>query len=64
MAITNQLNLLLSRLKSSILKQAFQGKLVALDPNDEPVEILLEKIRKEKQKIIKDGKTRRVSNVK
>ena len=33
--------------KNSILKQAFEGKLVPQDPNDEPAEILLEKIKKQ-----------------
>lgn len=40
------------RLKQSILKKAFEGKLVELDPNDEPVEILLERIKKEKAKLL------------
>ena len=34
-------------LRNSILKQAFEGKLVPQDPNDEPAEILLEKIKKQ-----------------
>jgi len=33
------------RLRQSVLKQAFEGKLVAQDPNDEPASVLLEKIR-------------------
>jgi len=36
-------------LKQSILKQAFEGKLVPQDPNDEPAEILLQKIKQEKE---------------
>ncbi|QLH09466.1 restriction endonuclease subunit S [Candidatus Nitrosotenuis sp. DW1] len=42
----------LNKLKQTILKQAFEGKLVPQDPNDEPAEILLQKIKQEKQKII------------
>ena len=37
------------RLRQSILKQAFSGKLVRQDPNDEPANVLLEKIRDEKE---------------
>lgn len=43
-------------IKHSVLKQAFEGKLVPQDPNDEPVEILLQKITEEKQKIINQTK--------
>lgn len=45
-----------NNLKSVILKQAFEGKLVPQDPNDEPAKILLEKIKQEKQKIISQSK--------
>ena len=38
----------LQTMKMSVLKQAFEGKLVPQDPNDEPVEKLLERIKKEK----------------
>jgi type I restriction enzyme S subunit len=41
----------IERLKQSILKKAFDGKLVEPDPNDEPVEVLLERIKKEKAKL-------------
>lgn len=41
-------------LRQSILKKAFEGKLVPQDPNDEPAEILLEKIKLEKQKSNKE----------
>jgi type I restriction enzyme S subunit len=46
-------------LKKSILQQAIQGKLVPQDPNDEPASVLLEKIAKEKQKLIKEGKIKK-----
>jgi len=53
-----------SSLKSSILKQAFEGKLVPQDPNDEPVEELLKKIKQEKELIQKQKTSRRNKNVK
>ena len=37
-------------LRQSILKKAFEGKLVAQDPNDEPASVLLERIKAEKAK--------------
>ena len=43
------------RLKKSILQEAVQGKLVSQDPSDEPAEALLERIRAEKQRLIKEG---------
>ncbi len=56
---------ILRSMKKSILKQAFKGKLVPQDPNDKPAETLLEKIKQEKQKIIKvKPKPRRKKNVK
>lgn len=42
-----------SRLRQSILKQAFSGKLVPQDPNDEPASVLLQRIQSEKANIIK-----------
>lgn len=48
-SISNNLNLL----KNSILKQAFVGKLVAQDPNDEPASLLMEKIKENKRQILK-----------
>ena len=47
------------KLKKSILQDAMQGKLVEQDPNDEPVEVLLEKIRAEKQKLFEEGKIKK-----
>ncbi|MCC8135991.1 MAG: restriction endonuclease subunit S, partial [Ruminococcus sp.] len=47
------------QLKKSILQQAVQGKLVPQDENDEPASVLLERIRAEKQKLIKEGKIKR-----
>ncbi|HFU4463887.1 TPA: restriction endonuclease subunit S [Streptococcus suis] len=47
------------KLKKSILQYAMQGKLIAQDPNDEPVEVLLEKIRAEKQKLYEEGKLKK-----
>ena len=44
------------KLRSSILQEAIQGKLVSQDPNDEPASILLEKIREEKERLIKEKK--------
>ena len=49
-------------LKKSILQWAVQGKLVDQDPNDEPADILLAKIRAEKEKLIKEGKIKRDKN--
>ena len=46
-------------LKKSILQEAVQGKLVPQDPSDEPVEALLERIRAEKQRLIKEGKIKK-----
>ena len=47
------------KLKKSILQYAMQGKLVDQDPNDESVEVLLEKIRAEKQKLFEEGKIKK-----
>ncbi|MGI1837433.1 restriction endonuclease subunit S [Lactococcus garvieae] len=47
------------KLRKSILQYAMQGKLVPQDPNDEPVEVLLEKIRQEKQKLYEEGKLKK-----
>ncbi len=46
-------------LKKSILQEAVQGKLVPQDPSDEPASVLLERIRAEKEQLIKAGKIKR-----
>ena len=50
------------KLKSSILQDAIQGKLVPQDSNDEPASVLLEKIRDEKERLIKEKKIKRNKN--
>ena len=50
------------QLKNSILQMAVQGKLVPQDPNDEPASVLLERIRKEKEQLIKEGKIKKEKN--
>ena len=50
------------QLKNSILQMAVSGKLVPQDPNDEPASVLLERIRKEKEKLIKEGKIKKEKN--
>ncbi|SCJ49841.1 EcoKI restriction-modification system protein HsdS [uncultured Ruminococcus sp.] len=47
------------QLKNSILQMAVQGKLVPQDPNDEPASILLQRIKAEKQELIKTGKIKK-----
>ena len=47
------------QLKKSILREAVQGKLVPQDSNDEPASVLLERIRAEKEALIKAGKIKR-----
>ena len=47
------------QLKKSILQEAVQGKLVSQDPIDEPASVLLERIRAEKQRLIKEGKIKK-----
>ena len=46
-------------LKKSILQEAVQGKLVPQDPADEPASVLLERIRAEKEQLIKAGQIKR-----
>ena len=47
------------QLKNSILQLAIQGKLVPQDPKDEPASVLLESIRKEKERLFKEGKLKK-----
>ena len=49
----------ISIVKSKILDLAIRGKLVPQDPNDEPASVLLERIRAEKEELIKQGKIKR-----
>ncbi|GAH71933.1 unnamed protein product, partial [marine sediment metagenome] len=47
------------KLREMILQFAVQGKLVPQDPNDEPASVLLEKIKKEKERLVNEGKIRK-----
>ena len=49
-------------LKKSVLREAVQGKLVPQDSNDEPASVLLERIRAEKQALVKAGKIKKDKN--
>ena len=49
-------------LRKSILQQAIQGKLVPQDPNDEPAAVLLERIREEKARLVKEKKIKKDKN--
>ena len=49
----------IEKLKQKILDLAIRGKLVPQDPNDEPASVLIEKIRKEKEELIKQGNIKR-----
>lgn len=50
------------QLRKSILQQAIQGKLVPQDPKDEPASVLLERIREEKARLVKEKKAKREKN--
>ena len=51
------------KLRQKILDLAIRGKLVPQDPKDEPVSVLLERIRAEKERLIKEGKIKRSKKV-
>ena len=52
----------LNKIKDSILQEAIQGNLVPQDPNDEPASVLLERIKEEKERLIKEKKIKRNKN--
>ena len=56
---TEDLSKIINKLRSKILDLAIRGKLVPQDPNDEPASVLLERIRTEKEELIKQGKIKR-----
>ena len=60
--LTKLENEITDKLKKSILQYAIQGKLVKQNPNDEPASVLLERIKAEKEKLIKEGKIKRDKN--
>ena len=47
------------QLKNAILQEAIEGRLVPQDPNDEPASVLLERIREEKKRLVKEGKLKK-----
>ena len=47
------------QLKNAILQEAIEGRLVPQDPNDEPASVLLARIRKEKERLVKEGKLKK-----
>ena len=53
---------LIKQTKAKVLDLAIKGKLVPQNPKDEPADILLEKIREEKENLIKEGKLKRDKN--
>ncbi len=58
-AIDNQL-LKTDALRQSILKKAFSGQLVSQDPNDEPASVLLDRIRAEREKAVKNNHAKKI----
>ena len=59
---TEDLSKIINKLRSKILDLAIRGKLVPQDPNAEPASMLLERIRTEKEELIKQGKIKRDKN--
>ena len=51
------------KLRQKILDLAIHGKLVPQDPNDEPASVLLERIKAEKERLIKEGKIKRSKKI-
>lgn len=49
----------ISKLRAAILQLAVQGKLVPQDPNDEPASVLLERLKAEKERLVKEGKIKK-----
>ena len=47
------------QLKNALLQHAIQGRLVPQDPGDEPADVLLQRIRAEKEQLIKEGKIKK-----
>ena len=58
-AHSEELAVCVAKAKAKILDLAIRGKLVPQDPNDEPASVLLERIRTEKEELIKQGKIKR-----
>ena len=56
---TEQIEMIITNAKSKILDLAIRGQLIPQDPNDEPASVLLERIRAEKEELIKQGKIKR-----
>lgn len=56
--LTHQLNLV-QKLRQQLLQEAVQGKLVPQDPSDEPAGILLQKIKAEKERLVKEKKIKK-----
>lgn len=56
--LTHQLSLV-KQLRQAFLREAMQGKLVPQDPNEEPAAVLLEKIKAEKEQLIKEKKIKK-----